>query len=126
MTFLDVSFRVVRRLAEYHATAKDAPGVFHRIETELPLINDILQRTKHECDAAIAARQPTGAAPGSTSAVAGPSSGSVMAADTAQRLAAIVAGCHQSVARLETLLGKALPLSSDSRSRRMLKALSSV
>jgi hypothetical protein len=119
VTFVDVSVRVVRRLAEYHAKAKDAPSVFHRIETELPLAIDFLQCKKHVCDAAIAAGQ-------STSIAAGPSSGSVMAADVAQRLAAVIANCNKSVERLETLLGEALPLPSDSRSRRTFKALSSV
>jgi hypothetical protein len=138
VTFLDVSARVVQRLAEYHLTAKAAPSVFRQIATELPLINDILRRTKHECDAAIAAPQGSGAVLGGASAcsaaaataatASGPTSASmiVAAADDAARLAAVVASCHRSVGRLEVLLGKALPLPSDSRSRRTLKALSSV
>ncbi len=49
-----------------------------------------------------------------------------MAADSAQRLADVLASCHRSVEKFGALLGKALLLPSDSRSRRTLKALSSV
>jgi hypothetical protein len=119
VTFLDVSVRVVSRLAEYHAKAKDTPGVFHQIERELPVINDFLQRTKFEYDAAIAAMP-------SKSATAGPNGGSEMAAESAQRLAAVVAGCHKSVETLETTLGKALRLLSNLRRRCTLKAVSSL
>jgi hypothetical protein len=41
-------------------------------------------------------------------------------------LATVVTNCIKSIAKLETLLGKALPLLSDSRLRPMLKALSNV
>jgi hypothetical protein len=116
VTFADVSVRVVSRLAEYHATAKDAPDVFNQIKTELPLAIHFLRSRKHECNVAIAAGQ-------STTATAGPSGGPVMAADFAQQLAAVVANCNNSVKKLEMLLGKALPLRSNSCSRRTLKAL---
>jgi hypothetical protein len=83
------------------------------------VISDFLQRTKVECDAAIAAMP-------SKSAAAGLSGGLEMAAESALRLAVIVAGCHKIVERLETLLGKALRLPSHSRRRHTLKAVSSL
>ncbi len=119
VTFLDASVRVATHLAEYHATGNAAPSVFRQIGTQLPLINDILQSTKQECDAIVARRSGNG------SGASRAGSGDVDAAKAA-RLGAVVAGCHESVERLEALLDKVLVLPSDSRSRRTRKAFSSV
>jgi hypothetical protein len=121
MTFLDVSVQVVHRLGEYHTTAKDAPGVFHQIETELLLINDIVQRTKNECDAVIAATRCKRAMPSSTSAEAKPNNSSLVSAEAAAHLSAVVASCHKRVEQLEALLAKVLPLPSNSRLHRLLE-----
>jgi hypothetical protein len=119
VTFLNVSVRVATCLSEYHATGNAAPSVFRQISTQLPLINDILQSMKQECEAIVAGCSGSGSG-------TSPADSSNVDAAKAARLGAVVTSCHKSIERLKALLDKVLVLPSDSHSQRTCKAFSSV
>lgn len=98
---VDFGSKLVSRLNEFQANAKDTPKAFRQIKTEIPLLLDVLSKTKDAIDAGL------------------------VRDETVRVLLPVVDGCKEQIAALDTILVKILPAKGDSRTTKSFKALSS-
>ncbi|KAH7386811.1 hypothetical protein DE146DRAFT_759229 [Phaeosphaeria sp. MPI-PUGE-AT-0046c] len=87
---VDFSTKVISRLDDFYAVAKEVPKVFRHVRTELPLLATTLAQLKEAIDT-------TSVADGSTKA-----------------LVPVIAGCNEQITQLDAILEKTLPEASDS------------
>ncbi|KAF2500541.1 TPR-like protein [Lophium mytilinum] len=99
---VDFGNRVLLRLNEFHTSAGEVPKTFQHIKAELPVLLDTLEQTK-----------------------TGIQSGSVRD-ETKKALLPAINGCRAQIELLDTVIGKILPLSSDSWREKSRKAVSSL
>jgi hypothetical protein len=96
---IDFGSKIVKRLDEFQSSIDDVPKSFRDIKTVLPLLLDILKRTKDQAEADNV---------------------------TGQALMQVVEGCYSQVKLLDDTLLKTLPKFGDSSWDRRKKAFSSV
>jgi len=99
---VDFGIKVLKRLEEYQSKVGDIPESFRHIKSELPALLNALEQTK-----------------------AGFDSGSIEE-EHKQALLPAIKGCEEQIKILNELVGKALPLASDSWSRRSSKVFRSL
>ncbi|KAF2731339.1 TPR-like protein, partial [Polyplosphaeria fusca] len=99
---VDFGSRVLKRLEEYQSQFGAIPEAFRHIKTELPVLLDALQQTQSAIDA-----------------------GSIKN-ESKKALHPAIEGCGVQIRRLDDVIAKALPTSSDSRIRRGGKAFRSL
>jgi len=96
---VDFGSKILYRLNEFQSNVGDVPETFRHIKAELPVLLDALQRTKEAIEA-----------------------GSVRD-ETKNALRPAINGCLEQIKSLDEVLLKALPTSSDSRVKRIWKAI---
>jgi len=99
---VDFSGKILRRLNEFHSSLGEIPESLRQINTQLPLLLDILKDTQHIIG--------TG----------------VIRNDTEKALLPVINDCRVQIESLDGIIDKVLPLSSDSWAKRSKKALSSL
>jgi hypothetical protein len=100
--FVDFGIKVVKRLSEFSVDLNDVPRTFREINSQLPLIINLLRQTKAQADA------------------------QGLSEDTAKALKIVVARCSVKVKELEKILNKAVPTNQDSTWKRRAKAITSL
>lgn len=98
---VDFGSKLVSRLNEFQSSLEDTPKSFRQIKDELPLLLDILNKTKEAVDAGLVKQE------------------------TATALLPVIKRCREQVDLLDTVLTKILPAKGDSRMKRGKKAISS-
>ncbi|KAI9861251.1 MAG: hypothetical protein M1813_005424 [Trichoglossum hirsutum] len=101
-TFLDVSAKVLVRLHEFQSSTQEIPKVFQSIMKRLPLIRNIIDRIKRECE------------------------DDSLTENAQHELSHMVEGCLEQITMLEKLMKNILPAPTASTSRRLWKAIASV
>ena len=99
---IDYGSRVAKRLIDFTANVEALPSAFRNVQITLPLILDILKRTRQQIDFG------------------------EINQETQTALLPLLNGCKLEVQRLEDLLAGLLPQPSDSPFRKTTKAVSSV
>lgn len=99
---VDFSTRVVRRLEEFHSVTGEVPRSFRHVKAELPLLETTLQQLKGAIDA------------------------DLVVDGSKKALLPIIAGCHEQIAQLDTILAKTLPETDDNWQRRSKKTIASL
>jgi hypothetical protein len=94
--------RIFERMKEFNTNVKEVPETFRAIKTELPLLVDILRRTKRQAEKGDISK------------------------NTQQALEPVVESCVEQVEVLDAILAKVLPATGDSSWNRWMKALTSV
>ncbi|KAL6714710.1 hypothetical protein ACLMJK_008135 [Lecanora helva] len=94
--------KIVRRLDEFQRKADEVPKTFLDIKTELPLLLNTLDETQEQAKAGL------------------------ITEDTQKVLLPVVEGCRAQVEQLDEILVKTLPVATDHRWERGVKALSSL
>jgi hypothetical protein len=100
--FVHLTSKIVERLNEYQKNTGDLPTTFREIQKSLPLVENLLSRTREHT-----------------------ASGNVEA-DTQSALLPVVDSCQNLVKELDDLLGRILPKAEDSSWRRRVKAIMSI
>lgn len=100
--FVDYGTRIVKRVNEFNSSLNEVPESFRAIKTELPLLVDILRRTKHQAEQGDISKR------------------------TQQALEPVVESCVEQVEVLDALLVKVLPAAGDSSWARRVKTFSSL
>src|SRR5262245_42410183 len=91
---VDAGTRVLKRFEQYQSTLIELPEAFRHIKAELPALLDALRQTKAAINA-----------------------GSLQE-ESKRALHPAVEGCHMQIKALDELIERALPMSSDSWTRR--------
>ena len=102
ISFVDVAWQVLKRLREYNDRTSDAPAVIKSISAQLPVLIDKMTEVKLEIEMGSVSINPQTA------------------------LAVAVTSCDELIQRLDVVTKKLLPEETDSRSKRIKKAFSSV
>ena len=98
----ELGSKVLLRLNDFQSRIGEIPKTFQHVKAELPVLLDTLKQTKSAIE--------VGSIPN----------------ETKNALLPAIDGCRTQVELLDTLIGKVLPLQSDSWSKRGLKAVSSL
>ena len=93
---------IFERMKEFNTNVKEVPETFRAIKTELPLLVDILRRTKRQAEKGDISK------------------------NTQHALEPVVESCVEQVEVLDAILAKVLPATSDSSWSRWMKAFSSL
>ncbi|KAI9775580.1 MAG: hypothetical protein M1835_005792 [Candelina submexicana] len=99
---IDFGSKIIARLNEAQSSAGELPKSYRDVQTELPLLVDILNRTK------------------------GQTKSDQVNDSTQQALVPVIEGCYRQVKVLEEILSKTLPLADDTWPKRGAKAVSGV
>ncbi|KAI9707067.1 MAG: hypothetical protein M1836_000027 [Candelina mexicana] len=99
---IDFGSKIIARLNEARSSAGELPKSYRDVQTELPLLVDILNRTK------------------------GQTKSDQINDSTQQTLVPVIEGCYRQVKALERILSKTLPLADDTWGKRGAKAFSGV
>jgi hypothetical protein len=99
---VDFGSKVLVRLNDFQSAAKEVPKTFQHVKAELPVLLNTLKQTKSAIE-----------------------NGSV-SDETKAALLPAINGCQTQVELLDTVIGKVLPLPSDSWKEKTRKAISSL
>ena len=99
---IDYTSRTAKRLRDFSSHMESLPSVFRNLQITLPLILDILKRTRQQIDF------------------------EEISQETQVALSPLLEGCHQEVQRLEEMLTGLFPHPLDSRFKKTGKALASI
>jgi hypothetical protein len=99
ITIVEVSAKVLARLYEYHSGSQRMPRAFQDIKTRLPVIRNIMEQIRKECE------------------------GGLLTAIAQNELSHLVENCLEQVTRLEELIEKIVPISTDSPQQRLRKMM---
>jgi hypothetical protein len=99
---VDFGSKVLLRLHDFQSTAREIPKAFQHVKAELPVLLDTLTQTKTAIE--------TGS----------------LRDETKNALLPAIDGCRIQIELLDTLIGKVLPLPTDSWRERSRKAISSL
>jgi hypothetical protein len=99
---VDFGSKVLLRLNDFQSTTGEIPKTFQHIKAELPVLLDTLKQTKSALE------------------------GGSISDETKSALLPAIDGCRTQIALLDTIIGKVVPLPSDSWRERGRKAISSL
>jgi hypothetical protein len=99
---VDFGAKVLHRLNDFQSSGREIPKAFRHIKAQLPILLDTLEQTKVAVE-----------------------NGSIREEKTKNALLPVINGCREQIELLNDVIGRVLPLASDSWTKKTSKAVSS-